>query len=257
MLDDKSTAFVNKKQSKITTGSKRENKMLQLRKQFLVMLLLFQSIILFAQQHSINALAEVPLQFGVGYEGHVSKRFSISVQGGVLCEPNSTLTIYILEKFGTTPEVIDVIRDSFKFGLVGELGVNYNFGKNYVGTYGQFINLRGRGTAPDPVEEYFDKNFSAFPVKPGSDPDDRQVSVRSSLMQIGILYGRRFPLKNKHFEIDAEFSASKNIWSNNRLTSDNRDLQEMDDEVDRKLDYYYSRYGYLPSLTVAFVYNFL
>ena len=126
-----------------------------------------------------------------------------------------------------------------------------------MGTFGQFINLRGRGTAPDPVEEYFDENFSMFPLKPGSDPEDRQVSVRSSLLQIGVLYGRRFPLENEHFEIDAEFGVSKNIWSYNRLTSDNRDLQEMDDEVDRKLDYYYSRYGYLPSLTVAFVYKFL
>lgn len=74
-------------------------------------------------------------------------------------------------------------------------------------------------------------------------------------MQIGILYGRRFPLKDKHFEMDAEFGASKNIWSNNRLTSDNRDLSDMDGEVDRKLDYYYSRYGYIPTLTVAFVYK--
>lgn len=87
------------------------------------------------------------------------------------------MTIYILEEFGTTPKVIEVIRESFKFGLVGELGVNYNFGKNYVGTFRQFINLRGRGTAPGQVEEYFDENFSIFPVKPGSDPDERQVSV--------------------------------------------------------------------------------
>lgn len=231
--------------------------MIQTRKIFFVLLFTFQTFILCAQNHSVKALAEVPIQFGLGYEGHVSKRFSISVQAGILSEPNSTLTIYILEEFGTTPEVIEVIRESFKFGLVGELGVNYNFGRNYMGTFGQFINLRGRGTAPDPIEEYFDENFSVFPVKPGSDPDDRQVSVRSSLIQIGILYGRRFPLKNEHFEIDAEFGASKNIWSNNRLTSDNRDLQEMDDEVDRKLDYYYSRYGYFPTLTVAVVYKFL
>ena len=140
---------------------------------------------------------------------------------------------------------------------MGELGANYHFGKNYVGAFGQFINLRGKGAAPDPVEEYFDENFSLFPLKPGSDPDDRQVSVRSSLIQVGVLYGRRFPLKNEHFEIDAEFGVSKNVWSKSRLYSNNRDLSEMDDEVDKELDYYYSRYGYIPSLTVAFVYKFL
>jgi hypothetical protein len=231
--------------------------MIHLRKHLLIVLLLFQCIILCAQKHAIKALAEVPVQFGLGYEGYLTKRFSISVQGGVLCEPNSTMAIYVLEKVGTTPEVIEVIRDSFKFGLVGELGLNYNFGKNYVGGFGQLINLRGRGTAPDPVEEYFDENFSLFPVKPGSDPDDRQVSVRSTLFQVGILYGRRFPLKDEHFEIDTEFGISKNVGSKNRLTSDNRDLSEMDNEVDRKLDYYYTKYGYIPTLTVAFVYKFL
>lgn len=231
--------------------------MIQLRKHLLVVIFLLPSIILPAQKHAVKALAEVPVQFGIGYEYFISKKFSLTAQGGVLSEPNSTMVIWVLEKVGTTPEIIDVIRDSFKFGLVGELGVNYNFGKNYVGTYGQFINLRGKGTAPDPVEEYFDENFSDFPLKPGSDPDDRQVSVRSSLIQIGILYGRRFPLKNKHFEIDAEFGISKNIWSNSSLYSNNRDLREMDDEVDEKLDYYYSRYGYIPSLNVAFVYKFL
>lgn len=208
-------------------------------------------------QHRVKVLAEVPVQFGVGYEVNVSKRFSLSAQFGVLSEPNSTLIINVLEKFGTSPEVIVIIEDSFKFGLVGEVGGNYNFGNNYVGLFSQFINLRGRGTAPDPVEEYFDENFSLFPLRPNSDPDDRQVSVRSSLLQLGILYGRRFPLKNEHFEIDAEFGFSKNIWSNSRLYSENRDLSRMDDEVNEELDYYYSRYGYVPSLTVAFVYKFL
>lgn len=208
-------------------------------------------------QHRIKVLAEVPVQFGAGYEVNLSKRFSLSAQGGVLSEPNSSLIIHILEKLGTSPEIIDIIQDSFKFGLVGEAGVNYNFGKNYVGAYSQFINLRGRGTAPDPIEEYFDENFSMFPIRPGSDPNDRRVSVRSSLWQVGALYGRRFPLKNEHFEIDAEFGISKNIWSKSKLYSKNRDLSEMDDEVDETLDYYYSRYGYIPSLTVAFVYKFL
>jgi hypothetical protein len=228
-----------------------------LRKNLLMLMLLFQCIVLPAQKHSIKALAEVPIQFGLGYEYRVVKKFSITVQGGVLSEPNSTLVINVLEKLGTTPEIIDIIEESFKFGLVGELGANYNFGKNYVGTFGQFINLRGKGTAPDPIEEYFDENFSLFPLRPGSDPDDRRISVRSSLIQIGILYGRRFPLKNEHLEIDAEFGISKNVWSKSRLYSNNRDLREMDDEVDEELDYYYSKYGYIPSLTVAFVYKFL
>lgn len=208
-------------------------------------------------QHRVKILAEVPVHFGLGYEVNVSKKISLSAQAGVLTEPNSTLVINVLEKFGTSPEIITLIKDSFKFGLVGEAGAHYNFGKNYVGAYSQFINLRGNGTAPDVVEEYFDENFSLFPIRPGSDPSERQVSIRSSLIQAGILYGRRFPLNNEHFEIDTEFGISKNIWSKSRLYSNNRDLSEMDDEVDERLKYYYTKYGYIPSVTVAFVYKFL
>ena len=77
---------------------------------FVMVLLPF---ILFAQKHAVKTLAEVPIQFGIGYGTFVSKRFSISVQGGVLTEPNSTLVIHLLEKLGTTPEIIGIIEESF------------------------------------------------------------------------------------------------------------------------------------------------
>jgi hypothetical protein len=61
-----------------------------LRKNLLMLMLLLQCIVLSAQKHSIKALAEVPVQFGLGYEYRVAKKNSISVQGGVLSEPNGT-----------------------------------------------------------------------------------------------------------------------------------------------------------------------
>lgn len=207
----------------------------------------------FAQSHRIKVLAEVPVQFGLGYEGHVSKHFSLSVQGGVLTNPNSDLIINVLEGFGTDPDIILIIEDVFKFGLVGEVGVNYNFGKNYVGTFGQFINLRGNGITADPIEDYFN---TTIPVLPGNG-SDIDLKLRSSLIQVGALYGRRFPLRNEHFEIDAEFGFSANVWSKSELSSEKRDLSRLSEEVDDELDYYYSKYAFVPSLTLAFVYNFL
>lgn len=204
-----------------------------------------------AQAHRIKLLAEIPVQFGIGYEGQVSNRFSISVQGGVLTDPNGDLIINVLEMFGTDPDIILIIEDAFQFGLVEELGVNYNFGKNYVGVFSQFVNLRGNGTTADPIENYF--NTTIFPGN-GSDSD---LKLRSSLIQGGLLYGRRFPLRNKHFEIDVEFGFSANLWSKSKLSSERRDLTELSKQVDAELDYYYSNYGFVPSLSVIFVYNFL
>jgi len=220
---------------------------------FLVFTLLLIPLLGNAQKNRVKVLAEVPVQFGVGYEGHVSKNFSISVQSGVLTDPNSDLIINVLEKFGTDPEIILIIEDVFKFGLVGEIGVNYNFGKNYVGAFSQFINLRGKGTTPDPIENYFD---TTLPLFPGSS-EDIDLKMRSSLVQGGVLYGRRFPLKNEHFEIDTEFGFSANLWSKSKLSSERRDLSEISNRLDEELDYYYSKYAFVPSLTVIFVYNFL
>ena len=75
-------------------------------KNLLMLILLFPFIVLHAQKHSIKALAEVPIQFGIGYEYHINKKFSVTAQGGVLSEPNSTFIIYVLEKVGTTPEMM-------------------------------------------------------------------------------------------------------------------------------------------------------
>lgn len=227
-------------------------KIMNVIKSLVGMILLLGAVETAAQQR-IKALAEIPVQFGVGYEGNVSKRFSISVQGGVLTNPNSDLIINVLEKFGTDPDIILIIEDVFKFGLVGEVGVNYNFGKNYVGVFSQFINLRGKGTTPDPIEEYFDTTFPLFP----GNPDNIDLKMRSSLLQGGVLYGRRFPLKNEHFEIDLEFGFSANLWSKSTLSSERRDLTEISERLDEELDYYYSRYAFVPSLSVIFVYNFL
>jgi hypothetical protein len=207
----------------------------------------------FAQTHRIKIVAEIPVQFGIGYEGQVSERFSVSVQGGVLTDPNSDLIINVLEKFGTDPDIILIIEDAFQFGLVGEFGVNYNFGKNYVGVFSQFINLRGNGTTADPIENYFDTTIPVFPGNGGN----TDLKLRSSLIQGGLLYGRRFPLRNRHFEIDAEFGFSANLWSKSELSSERRNMNELSKQVDSELDYYYSNYGFVPSLSVILVYNFL
>ena len=215
-----------------------------------IALFLAVSFLSVGQTHRVKLLAEVPVQFGLGYEGMVSKRFSVSAQGGLLTNPNSDLILTVLQEFGTDPEILRVVDDVFQFGLVGELGVNYNFGKNYVGTFAQLINLRGKGTQSDPLSDYFD------PI-PGGNGNNVALEVRSSLVQGGVLYGRRFPLKNKHFEIDAEVGVSANLWSNSKVDSERRDFSRLSDQLDEELDYYYSHYAFVPSLSVMLVYNFL
>lgn len=212
---------------------------------------------LVAQQSAVKISAEVPVQFALGYEGKITKRFSVALSAGVLTEPNSTLIVNILQAFGTDEEIALMIEDAFKFGLVGEAGLNYNFKRNYVGAFFQVIDLHAGDTPQSLVENYFGTSISSFPVKRGRTPStEKFLSLTSTLYQGGILYGRRFPLKNKHLEIDAEFGVSANITSKSELTSDVRNLTTLSETVNAELAYYYAEYAFVPALTVSLVYKF-
>jgi len=209
-----------------------------------------------AQQSSLKVMAEVPVQFGLGYEGKISKHFSVALSAGILTPPNSTLILNVLEKLGTDEQIILMIDDAFKLGIVGEAGINYNFRHNYVGAFFQVIALHG-GDAPTAlVEDYFNTSINNYPVKKGRSPaSEKYLHLTSALYQAGVLYGHRFPLKNKRFEIDTELGFSANVGSTSKLTSDVRTLSALSAEVDKELAGYYSEYAFVPSLTVALVYK--
>ncbi|MEO7992528.1 MAG: hypothetical protein ABI663_23455, partial [Chryseolinea sp.] len=201
--------------------------------------------------------AEIPVEFGIGYEGKISKHFSINLQAGLMTNPNSTIIIDVLEVLGTDQQITLMINDAFKFGTVGKLGLHYNFNRNYVGAFCQVIALHGGDTPTDLIESYFGEDISMYPVKRNrTSTNEVYLTLKSTLYQAGVLYGRRFPLKDKRFEIDTEFGVSANIGSKSTLTSENRSLEALSVEVDDELKYYYSHYAFVPSLTVALAYKF-
>jgi len=208
------------------------------------------------QQNSLKLKAQVPVQFGLGYEGKISKRFSFQTSAGILTQPNSTVIIEVLDALGTDPQIVLMIEDAFKFGFVGEGSLNYNFGRNYVGTFFQLIALHGGDTPASLVEDYFNTDINNYPTRKGrTTTSEVYLHLTSTLYQGGLLYGRRFSLKNKRLEIDAEFGISANLGSQSKLTSDTRDLTALSTAADTELAGYYSEYAFVPSLTVCLVYK--
>jgi hypothetical protein len=160
------------------------------------------------------------------------------------------------EAFGADDETIRMIENAYKSGVVLEAGLNYNFRKSYVGLFYQQINLRGGSSPASGYEEQFNTDINTLPVKPNR-PElvETELTIQSNLSQLGMLYGRRFMLKNPKYEIDVEAGFSKNVGSVTKITSENRETNTFSDEVNNEFDDWYSRYAYIPSLTVAFVYN--
>lgn len=209
-----------------------------------------------AQQNSLKIAAEVPVQFDLGYEGKISKHFSMGVSAGLLTQPNSAIIINVLRELGTDEEITLMIEDAFKFGIVGELDINYNFKRNYVGCFVQVIGLHAGETPTSLIEDYFGTSVSSYPAKKGKAQSvEKYLKLSSTLYQGGILYGRRFPFEDSRFEIDAEFGISANIGSKSTLSSDIRDLSTLSTAVDAELSGYYSSYAFVPSLSVALVYR--
>jgi hypothetical protein len=209
-----------------------------------------------AQESAVKLKIQVPVQFGLGYEGKISDHFSFQASGGLLTQPNSDLIINALDAFGIDPEVTLLIKNALKFGLVGETGFNYNFKKNYVGVFFQVISLNGKDTPTSIVEDYFNTDVDNYPARKGRTvTSEKYLDLKSTLYQGGILYGRRFPFQNKHWEIDAEFGISANLGSQSKITSDSRDLSALSKLVDTELAGYYKDYAFVPSLTVCLVYK--
>jgi hypothetical protein len=210
-----------------------------------------------AQRSSLKVIAEVPLHFGIGYEGRIGGGFSAGGSLGVLTSPNSDLIITYLKIIGTDEELVLIIDDAFQLGWVGEINVNYCFKRNYAGIFSQAIGAQAGDVDPELIEDYFDVELDDYPLKPGgSNVSEKNVTVRTRLYQLGLLYGRRFPLKDNRFEIDAEVGLSTNIGSTSKIYSDNRDFPALNERLNVTLQDFYSDYALIPSAAVMFVYKF-
>ncbi len=139
------------------------------------------------------------------------------------------------------------------------LGGNYHFGKNYVGIYGQYANLKGEASLQDAASAYFNRDLSflsPFGI------NILEISAVSNLTNLGLLYGRRFVLPDPRFEILAEAGFAKIIGSSNSFSTNQALIERVPlvQQLYRNLDYDFSqayrKYGYLPTINVYITYHF-
>jgi len=153
----------------------------------------------------------------------------------------------------------DLIERSLDHGLMLTLGGNYHFGKNYLGLYGQYAQLRGESSLEQVASTYFDRDLSFLSPFGLS---LLEISAKSNLSNLGIVYGRRFTLPNPKFEILAEASIGKIIgstsdFSTNQSLLERRPLvKQLYRNLEGDFREAYRKYGYLPSINVYINYYF-
>ena len=221
---------------------------------FILSLVVFVFQPVLAQQQ-LKVGMDIPLQYGLGYKYTPEKGVGGGLKVGILTEPHSSIILAAMEALGTESAIVDIIRDGFKMGMVLDGSASWHWKKNYVGANLVYINLSA-GEAPlDVIDgnydldlEYSDLLTSLF------GQESMQINLNSCLMQVGVHYGRRVPLKDK-LELQLEFGVTKNIGSTNNFSSDFPYPLTVYNAIDEDLQEAYRKYAIIPTLGIYLVYN--
>ena len=208
------------------------------------------------RKHQLSLFWEVPISYGARYQYQFSPKLSGNMQAGLLRAPNSTILINTMEALGTDESAINLIESAFSSGWVFEEGINYHFGRNYVGVYMQQVLLKGTDTPSDVVEFLFEVELNAFPRRGTRNTTlEANLLLNSNLIQAGVRVGRFFPLGD-HVRFFAEVGISANLSAQSDLDSEQLDLTLLSREVDDFLDDLYAKYAYLPGVTIGITRSF-
>jgi hypothetical protein len=161
-----------------------------------------------------------------------------------------------MEAFGTKSAIVDIVREGFKMGIVLDGNISWHWNKNYVGTNLIYINLSAGEVPLDIIDGNYNLDLLSYadPLSSIFGEESMQIKLNSCLMQVGVHYGRRIPLKDK-LELQLEFGLSKNIGSTNNFSSAFPYPQTIYNAIDADLQEAYRNYAIVPTLGVYLVYN--
>lgn len=229
-------------------------------------LLLFKLAIFFAfsafsqtNHFFIKAGTQIPFQHNVGTEFVLNSRIGFQLQYGLLTTPYEGNIRRVVAFFEDNENLLQIIEDSFQHGSILGAGFNYHFSKNYIGGFGQYASLRNASTASAALQAYYGIDFSFLDFIAG--PID--LTLQTNLYNAGILYGRRFILRDPDLQLHLELAVSKNFASRNRFQSNRPNIdnlayvQDLYDRLDNSLRDSYLSYLIIPTFNIYIVYNLM
>jgi hypothetical protein len=190
-----------------------------------------------AQKHFFKIGTQLPVQYSLAYEYKFSEKYSGIFNYGLITKPFDDAILGVMSAFGVSKPITSLVSSAFTFGQVFTLEPRYHFksGKSYLGIYPQWITLT--------AENYVLLN--AIDVK-----------ATSVLFNMGITYGKNFPLKNSKKKIQLEASFAKVFASDSNIYSSTVNLNFFKDYANNYLNERYLEYGYIVSLNVYYVIGF-
>jgi len=210
--------------------------------------------------HALHVGAQVPLQYAVGYECRFTDRFAANIKTGILTYPYDDAILGIIQLFGVDDSLRSIIDKAFELGVIVGGGINYHITENnYVGAFGQWVHLHGGGTAGELAGAYFRRDVS--PLKKPGYRTPLELTLQSDLYLFGILYGRRFRLRNPNLELALEFGVSKSFGSRSVFESNwprldaTEKVRALYSNLSEDMKSAYRDYVYLPTIAFCLVWN--
>jgi hypothetical protein len=220
---------------------------------FSLVVFVFQPVL---AQQQLKIGTDVPLLYGIAYKYSPEKGIGGGLKAGILTEPHNSIILAAMEAFGTKSAIVDIVREGFKMGVVLDGNASWHWNKNYIGANLIYINLSAGEVPLDIIDGYYNLDLLSYADLLSSifGEESMQIKLNSCLMQVGVHYGRRVPLKDK-LELQLEFGLSKNIGSTNNFSSDYPYPQTIYNSIDEDLQEAYRKYAIIPTLGIYLVYN--
>ena len=192
----------------------------------------------------------IPVTHSAGVEYWFNKWLSVSFHGNILTNPYKKAFIDILEINDKNKVLANTIGEAFSFGLELQPAVKYWYKNYYFSLYYSNFSLLAKDSPLNVIKNYYQVNIPDILYFTGSD-----ISLNTTLNNIGISFGRLFNTKIPHLIIKTGLSLSKCFESHSKMDGMSLLTSILNHEIDRELSPYLVRSGYIPSINIYFVYE--
>lgn len=202
-----------------------------------------------SQNSEIFLGTNFPLFYTIGLEQNINNNFSLNVQLGILTKPYDKLIVNLLYKFDEDELLFNTIGEAFSYGFNFQPIFKWNFRKSYIGLSYSYLILTATDSPSDVIENYYGITLSLR--------RNNNVTLKSNLHSSGLLYGRKFYLKNPKLRINIEFSLLKTFASNTYIKNESGiEFEKLNASLNNDFEEIYLQYAFYPSINIYLVYIF-
>lgn len=213
-----------------------------------------------AQTHRFRIGTKAPISHSIGYEYEFKNQLSTGIDVGVLTSPYGEIFNAMMDRWGMSEAMRNLLDDTFTYAWVVQPNVGYNINEKWrVEVVGQYLYSSTSTPPTNSFIEFFGSSLDQSIIDQFALTSDLQIIGR--LYQVGAQVERRFQLKNPKWEFRLGLGLSSNIQSENvidikqtgsiQIAPEALDLIITETNLEIKRNYL--KYAHIPTLSCTFV----